>query len=111
MEVKKLITNQKIDIDTYTGDVKIKNTFDIGAAKSLTKDMTAIGGEKCESMQCMGYIPPEMWHYDPWLLEAKKARACGDSHEYTKMVRKFFEVHTALRMNYEQKYTNGVVFS
>jgi hypothetical protein len=103
-----MITKQDIDIDIASGDVVLQNTFDIGAAKSLTKDMIADGGERCDSMRCMGYIPPEMWYYDPWLLQAKKAKAHGDSHEYVKMIKKFFEIHTALRMSYEKKYFNGV---
>ncbi len=103
-----MITKQDIDIDTVSGDITVKNTFDIGAAKSLTKDMIADGGERSSSMRCMGYIPPEMWYYDPWLLQAKKARANNDSHEYVKMVKKFFEVHPALRMSYSKKYYNGV---
>lgn len=103
-----MITKQDIDIDVASGDIAVKNTFDIGAAKSLTKDMIANGGEKTESIQCMGYIPPEMWHYDPWLIQANKAKYAGDTHEYTKMLKKFFEVHTAFKMNYGRKYFNGV---
>ena len=102
-----MITKQELYVDEHNGDVKLRNHFDISSAKSLAKDVTNEGGERHSDMHCMGYIPPEMWMYDPWLMQAKKAKMAHDDYEYQKYIKKFFEVHSALRVINKQKYYNG----
>ena len=102
-----MILKQDMDVDIHTGDVKLRNTFDIGTAKSLAKDVSNEGGERNANMHCMGYIPPEMWQYDPWLIQARKAQLAHDDYEFQKYLRKCFEVHTALRVINSQKYFEG----
>ena len=41
-----MILKQDMDVDIHTGDVKLRNTFDIGTAKSLAKDVSNDGGER-----------------------------------------------------------------
>lgn len=101
-----MITNQTVNIDG--NKIKLRNTFDIGTAKRIAQETTQQGGGRTTTMRCMGYIPPEMWLYDPWLLQARKAQAAGDKQEYTEMVKKFFEVHPALQVRHERKYFSGV---
>lgn len=83
-------------------------TYDIGMAKDLARELNENGGGRVGSgsgeMRVMGYIPPEMWNYDPWLLLAKRARNAGDMGEYTKMVQKFFEVHREFKVITPKKY-------
>ena len=102
-----MIINQDMDVDLATGDVKLRNTFDISMAKSLAKDVSNEGGEHHKDMHCMGYIPPEMWRYDPWLIEARKAQLAHDDYEFQKYLRKFFDIHTALKVHNKQKYFRG----
>lgn len=89
--------------------IRMLTTYDIGTAINLAKDLSEAGGGragegKSGEMRVMGYIPPEMWGYDPWLLEAKRARNAGDMGEYTKNVRKFFEVHPSFAVITPKKY-------
>lgn len=103
-----MITKQDLSIDSDGDKVTLKNTFDIGTAKRLANEVTASGGERNDSFYCMGYIPPEMWQYDPWLIAASKAQYLGDTQEHAYMLKKFFEVHPALSVKNRQKYYSGV---
>lgn len=102
-----MITGQELYVDEHSGDVRLRNHFDIGMAKSLVKEANMEGGDRNETMHCMGHIPPEMWQYDPWLIQARKAQMAHDDYEYQKNLRKFFEVHTSLAIINKQKYFNG----
>ena len=103
-----MITKQDLSIDKDGDKVTLKNTFDIGTAKRLANEVTANGGERNDSFYCMGYIPPEMWQYDPWLIQARKAQIAGDRQEYADLLRRFFDVHPALSVKNRQKYYSGV---
>lgn len=102
-----MITKQELSVDRYTGDIHLRNHFDISTAKDLVKEANMEGGDRNESMHCMGHIPPEMWQYDPWLMAARKAQMEHDDYEFQKQIRKFFEVHTSLKIINKQKYFNG----
>ena len=101
-----MITKQEVDID---GDkIKLRNTFDIAAAKEAAHESTQEGDSRKATYKCMGYIPPEMWQYDPWLIQARKAQIAGDRQEYADLLRRFFDVHKALRVTHKKHYFNGV---
>lgn len=91
------------------GTVRLYNTYDQSPAAEIARECTANGGGRvklssgCE-MRAMGFIPQEMWLYDPWLLMARKAQRAGDKGEYTKWVRKFFEVHKEYTPVIPKKY-------
>lgn len=107
-----MITNTQISYDPTTKQVRLRNTFDCTAeleAARMTRELNPSGrfGDKNGECYCMGYIPEEMWCYDPWLICARKARNRGDKGEYTKYMRKFFEVHRALATPHETRYWNG----
>ena len=83
-----MITKQEVDID---GDkIRLRNTFDIAAAKEAAHEATQEGDSRKATYKCMGYIPPEMWQYDPWLIQARKAQIAGDFLMCTKLL----ESHT-----------------
>lgn len=86
----------------------LQTTYDIGTAINLAKDLSEAGGGRSGrgsgEMRVMGYIPPEMWGYDPWLKLAKEARNAGDMGEYTKQMKKFFEVHPSFAVFTPKKY-------
>lgn len=87
---------------------RLVTTYDIGTAMNLAKDLSETGGGRSGSgsgeMRVMGYIPPEMWNYSPWLIEAKRARNDGDMGEYTRLVKKFFEIHPSFAVITPKKY-------
>lgn len=92
--------------------VHVYNKFDHSVAAEVARLTEAEGGgrgktsEGC-SYQLLGYIPPEMWNYDPWLVTARRALASGDRGEYTRMIQKFFEVHGSFKVHMRRKYWNG----
>lgn len=88
---------------------RLVTTYDIGTAMNLAHDLSQAGGGrtgegKSGEMRVMGYIPPEMWNYHFVLREAKKARNAGDLGEYTKLVKKFFELHPRFAVITPKKY-------
>ena len=107
-----MLISQYMSVDNdKKGTVHLYNTFDTGLAQRLAKEASEAGGgrggEGSGEVRLMGYIPPEMWMCDPWLIMAKRARRAGDMGEYTKYVRKFFEVHREFQVITPKKYWNG----
>ena len=107
-----LILNQKLIIENdERRTARLLTTYDTSLAQELVREANESGGGRVGSgsgeMRLMGYIPPEMWNYDPWLLLAKRARNAGDIGEYTKYVRKFFDVHREFQVITPKKYWNG----
>lgn len=107
------ILDQKLYVDD-TGDkrkIRMLTTYDVGTAKEIAREISENGGGRVGSgsgeMRVMGYIPPEMWNYHFILVQAKKARNAGDMGEYTRLVRKFFEVHPSFAVITPRKYWNG----
>lgn len=104
------ILNQQmfIDRDDPKKTVRLRTTYDVGTAINFAQDLSANGGGRVGSgsgeMRVMGYIPPEMFNYDPWLIQANKARRAGDMGEYTKYMKKFFEVHPSFAAITPKKY-------
>lgn len=92
--------------ETDDGKVRIRNTIDISQAIAMAKDVSEHRA-RGKNMVPLGYIPPEYWSFDPWLLEAKRARAAGDKHEYQKYVMKFFRLHPEFAVIQSAKYWSG----
>jgi hypothetical protein len=101
-----MILNQKFNQED--DKLILRNTIDCQDAIDLAHDATQ-SGKRSKNLVCMGYIPPEYWMFDPWLIEARKAQRAGDKHEYSKMLRKFFEIHPAFAVHKKIKYYQGGV--
>ena len=105
-----MLVNQHLELDHDSkGTVRLYNTYDQSAAAEVAKMCTENGGGRAQSKsgveyRAMGFIPPEMWGYDPWLMQARKAQMAGDKGEYTKYVKKFFEVHREYAPLIPKKY-------
>lgn len=107
-----MLTDQRL---TLTGDkhgtVILTNTFDCSAAAALAHEATQSGGGRfgrgSSSCTMMGHIPPEMWRCDPWLIAADNARRAGDMGEYTKQLKKFFQLYPAFAISTPAKYVHG----
>lgn len=101
-----VLNRQIIKENDERGTTRLRLTYDIGNAMSLAKDVNDDGGGRSENgeMVAMGFIPPEMWGFDPWLIQARKAQRAGDMGEYTRMLKKFFEVHPQFAVMFKKKY-------
>lgn len=105
-----MITKQRLYKD---GDkVVLRNTVEVSkeieaAQRANEADNGGWFGDKNERMQLMGYIPPEFWTFDPWLLTAKRAQREGDMRLYMKCMKKFFEIHTAFKVNHKRTMWRG----
>lgn len=103
------LTNSDIYVDN-TGDFRkfrLLNTWNGRETVEHMKELREAGvsGRSDDgSMRLMGEIPNEMWAYDPWLIEARKARNGGDNGRWQEMLCKFFEVHKELAMPFQKKY-------
>lgn len=94
------------------GTVVLKNTVDCRAALELAQEANKSGGGRIGSgsgeMVMLGHIPPELWLCDPWLREARKAQRKGDKGEYTRLVKKFFELRPAFAIHTPKRVWSGV---
>lgn len=98
-----IIRQQFIPHNDGKGTLTLRNTFDFSAAVDAARETNELNpggifGDKNSQARVMGYIPEEMWNYDPWLVQAKRARNRGDKGEYTLMLNKFFELHPVFKV-------------
>lgn len=100
------VLNKELIVDHNEKTVKLRTTFDTGTAADLAREGSEAPQHRKsnDGIRCMGYIPPELWGYDPWLIQARKARNAGDKGEFTKMMIKFFEVHPQYKVLFQKKY-------
>ena len=101
-----MILKQKI----YEEDGKtiLRNTFDCSEAIETAKQVSDEGG-RGKNIIPLGFIPPEMWLSNPWLIEARKAEQGGDKAEFIRLVRKFFALHPAfaVKQDHARRYWGG----
>lgn len=88
------------------GTVHLYTTYDTSLAAEIAKEISESGGGRSKrgEMRCLGYIPPEEWRFNPWLIEATKARDAGDKGEYLRLVKKYFELFPQYKVITPQKY-------
>lgn len=90
------------------GKTILENTIDTKDALDLARETRDTGG-RGKNLIPLGFIPPEFWLFDPWLIEAGKAQQAGDQQEFSRLVQKFFEVHPAFSARGgTRKYWSGV---
>ena len=84
--------------------------FDCTQAIEAAKQLSDEGG-RGKNIVPLGFIPPEMWLCNPWLMEAKKAQCAGDKAEFLRLVKKFFELFPAFAItrDHARRYWNGGV--
>jgi hypothetical protein len=101
-----MIVRQKIYEED--GRTILRNTFDCSEAIDMAKQVSDTGG-RGKNIIPLGFIPPEYWQFDPWLIEAKKAQQGGDKAAFIRLVKKFFELHPAfaVKSDHGQKYWKG----
>lgn len=107
-----MITKQKIYQD---GDkICLRNTVDVSSAVDAARRVNEIdnggwAGDKNERIQLMGFIPPEFWGFDPWLICAKRAELEGNQAKYQYYIQKFFSVWKQFAVNHKNRTWRGAV--
>ena len=104
--VNTMILEQKLHEED--GKTILTNRIDCTEAIDMAKQVSDEGG-RGKNIIPLGFIPPEMWQCDPWLIEAKKAQQGGDKAAFIRLVKKFFELHPAfaVKSDHGQKYWKG----
>lgn len=81
------------------GTIGIRNVGDASHALEETRRMNETDEWKGPDGYILGNIPAEYFQFDPWLIEAKKARQAGDYGKYTDYMLRFFRVHQSFACN------------
>ncbi len=105
-----MLQNQKLVFENdEAGTVHLFNTYNVKEEAEIAEELARSGSETVKigggiELRPMGYIPQDMWLYDPWLIEANKARRGGDMGEFTRLVQKFFDLHPSFQPPISKKY-------
>ena len=101
-----MIIKQEIKLlDKKTGKIGLRNTIDCSAAIEMAREANERGGRGTnEAVMPMGFIPSEMWNYNPWLMTANKARWEGDMATYQLNLMKFFKLFPQFAVFHPKKY-------
>jgi len=108
-----IIRQQFIPHNDGKGTLTLRNTIDFSAAIDAARETNEVNpggyfGDKNSQCRVMGYIPEEMWNYDPWLIQARKARNGGDKGQYAYYLNKFFEIHQIVNRIRRDAMRDGV---
>lgn len=106
--VNTMILEQKLHEED--GKTILTNRIDCMEAIETAKRVSDEGG-RGKNIIPLGYIPPEMWMFDPWLIEARKAQSAGDKAEFIRLVKKFFSMHPvfAVHRDHTRRFWQGGV--
>lgn len=101
-----MLVKQEIRIlDRKTGKVGLRNTIDCSAAIEMAKEASDNGGRgTSDKVMPLGFIPNEMWNFNPWLMEANRARNEGDMVTYQRNIMKFFQLFPQFAVLHTPKY-------
>ena len=86
---------------------RLKSTVAFDSAIDSASLSSGRTGSGSSEIRVMGFIPPELFAYDPILKAATRAKREGDSAEYTKLMRSFFNLNKHLAPVVERKYWTG----
>lgn len=104
------VLNNELHVED-NGDVRLRQTYDIGQAMEMAQEVTKSGGGRMgtgsSTWIVKGYIPMEEWNWDINLIAAKEARSEGDDSAYQKYMNKYFEAHPRFRVWTPPKYYFG----
>ena len=64
-------------------------------------------GDKNNECRLLGYIPEEMFSFNPWLIMARRAEREGDMGKKEYYISKFFELFAAFCGNKKTRYWKG----
>lgn len=105
------IIKQQLTTDDK-GNIRLRNTvsaqssLDLARISRETND-TGYFGDKNGECKLLGYIPEEMFMFNPWLICAQKALKEGDKGKHSYYMMKFFELFPAFMGTRKTKYWRG----
>lgn len=106
-----ILKQELIELNDGKGGLKLVTEYDCSAAISLAKQVNEFGdnrmGDKNDGCRVMGFIPPEMWMYDVYLIAARSALKRGDRGKYTTYLKKFFKENSVFRTPHKRIYWGG----
>lgn len=104
------VLNNELHVED-NGDVRLRQTYDIGMAMEMAQEVTKAGGGRMGKGSgtwiVKGYIPMEEWNWDINLVTAKEARSAGDDQAYQRYMDKYFKAHPRFRVWTPPKYYFG----
>ena len=106
-----MIVKQELQTDEK-GNVRLRNYCSAQHALDMarmSRELNESGrfGDKNGECRVVGYIPEEMFNFNPWLMEARRALRHGDQGKHDYYMMKFFELFPAFAGNKKTKYWRG----
>ena len=106
-----MIVKQDLTVDA-DGNVRLRNVCNAQSSLDLARmarenNPDGWFGDKNGECRLLGYIPEEMFSFNPWLMQAKKAEREGDMGKKEYYISKFFELFPAFAGNKKTKYWRG----
>lgn len=106
MLVKQKLTSDKDGNIYLHNEYSAQNVLDLARASRETNE-TGWFGDKNGECKLIGFIPEEMWTFNPWLVMARKAQFAGDKGKHDYYMMKFFELFPMFKGTNKQRYWNG----
>lgn len=106
MLVKQILTSDS------EGNIYLHNEYNVQSVLDLARASRESGsngwfGDKNGECKLIGFIPEELWTFNPWLIMAKRAQFAGDKGKHDYYMTKFFELFPAFKAGHKQKYWRG----
>lgn len=105
------IVKQEIFTDEK-GNIRLRNHCNANSALEMARvaretNETGYFGDKNGECKLLGYIPEEMFSFNPWLICAIRAKKEGDMGKYNYYMTKFFELFPAFMGQRKTRYWRG----
>lgn len=94
------------------GNIRLRNHCNAQSALDaarISREVNETGyfGDKNGECRLLGYIPEEMFSFNPWLICATRAKKTGDMGKYNYYMMKFFELFPAFMGRHKTRYWRG----
>lgn len=94
------------------GNIRLRNHCNAQSALEaarISREVNETGyfGDKNGECRLLGYIPEEMFSFNPWLICATRAKKKGDMGKYNHYMMKFFELFPAFMGRHKTRYWRG----
>ena len=94
------------------GNYRLRNTCSILPTLEEVKKTNELNpggrfGDKNSEFMVQGYIPPEFWNWNIYLVASKEASMKGDPASAQEYLLKFFENYPMFKVQRTQKYWAG----
>ena len=106
-----MLLKQELSSDAK-GNFRLRNTCSVLPTLEevrRTNELNPGGrfGDKNSEFVVQGYIPPEFWNWNIYLIASREASMKGDPASAQEYLIKFFENYPQFRVQYKKKYWAG----